>query len=117
MKSTKSFCREVSDVSFQDFLEKYPLPALVFCIREVATDEELTKSSLSLVATARIKVQSTIFPNEPVPQFLAWLEKSDRNYFENLVIVGRSAMNDICLPVSTVSKIHAFFSFIGDEWL
>lgn len=46
---------------------------------------------------------------------IAWLEKKGA-LFGNIISVGRNPINDICLPYSTTSKIHAVFMQIGHDW-
>jgi len=48
--------------------------------------------------------------------YVVWLEKSGRNLFNNIISLGRAPLNDVWLPFNTVSKIHAVFVKVGDEW-
>jgi len=44
------------------------------------------------------------------------LRHSDRNLFKTLVTVGRAKNNDIVFMFPSVSKIHAVFHQIDEEW-
>lgn len=41
---------------------------------------------------------------------VVFLEKSTRNPFESMITIGRASNNDHCLPLPTISKVHAYFS-------
>jgi hypothetical protein len=44
------------------------------------------------------------------------LTKSRRNPFEGMITVGRAPNNDVCLHVSSVSKLHAYFRKDAGRW-
>ncbi|MEZ0229463.1 MAG: FHA domain-containing protein [Planctomycetota bacterium] len=41
---------------------------------------------------------------------VVFLAKSGRNPFESMITIGRATNNDHCLPLPTISKVHAYFS-------
>jgi hypothetical protein len=45
------------------------------------------------------------------------IKKSLRNPFEGMITIGRAPNNDICLYVSSVSKLHAYFRREGGKWV
>jgi hypothetical protein len=45
-----------------------------------------------------------------------WLAKSPRNPFQNLITIGRAPNNDIRLPLESLSKLHATFTWSGERW-
>ena len=47
---------------------------------------------------------------------VAFLRKSERNPFGNIVSLGRAATNDVCVPHPSVSKVHAVFMRVGQGW-
>ena len=47
---------------------------------------------------------------------VAWLDKSERNIFGNIISLGRAPSNDVQLPFETISKVHAVFTRVGDSW-
>ncbi|MBX3468085.1 MAG: FHA domain-containing protein [Planctomycetes bacterium] len=47
---------------------------------------------------------------------VAFLLKSQRNPFGNIISVGRAASNDVCIDHSSVSKVHAVFTCVGASW-
>src|SRR5207248_702880 len=49
--------------------------------------------------------------------YLVWIEKSQRNPFENLITVGRAPNNDIRFALESVSKLHATLSRSDGNWL
>ncbi len=52
----------------------------------------------------------------PAPASVELLIKSPRNPFAGMITVGRAPNNDVCFPVSSVSKLHAYFQQEGDRW-
>ncbi len=53
--------------------------------------------------------------NNPARELLGtapvvFLEKSKRNPFESMITIGRASNNDYCLPLGTISKVHAYFT-------
>ncbi|MBI3725160.1 FHA domain-containing protein [bacterium] len=48
--------------------------------------------------------------------FVVWIEKSQRNPFENLITVGRAPNNDIVFALESISKLHATFNATGGRW-
>lgn len=112
MQSIQSLKDEIHSWTASDFGQRYPEPALLFAFSGVDSAQRRSLND----STTRFFTMRPVLGQEFRPQFVAWLKKSDRNYFENLVIVGRSPQNDICLPVPTVSKLHAFFMKVGEAW-
>jgi len=49
----------------------------------------------------------------PVVFFLA---KTGKNPFGNMITLGRATNNDVCLPLSSVSKLHAYFTELPSGW-
>jgi hypothetical protein len=47
---------------------------------------------------------------------VAFLVKSERNPFGNIISVGRAASNDVCIDHSSISKVHAVFTCVGAGW-
>ncbi|MCO5167797.1 MAG: FHA domain-containing protein [Planctomycetes bacterium] len=47
---------------------------------------------------------------------VAFLVKSERNPFGNIISVGRAATNDVCIEHSSISKVHAVFTCVGASW-
>jgi pSer/pThr/pTyr-binding forkhead associated (FHA) protein len=47
---------------------------------------------------------------------LAFLVKSERNPFGNIISVGRADTNDVCIDHSSISKVHAVLTCIGTNW-
>jgi hypothetical protein len=41
---------------------------------------------------------------------VVFLEKSGRNPFESMITIGRTPNNDHCIPLPSISKVHAYFS-------
>lgn len=108
MRSIAEFHAEVGRVSAPAFAGQYPKPFLLLAIAE------LSSSSQSIDAT--IRAQRPDRGAADRPNYAAQLVKTDRNYFQDMVIVGRSPMADICIPLPTVSKIHAFFTPGAEAW-
>ncbi len=66
-------------------------------------------------ATDQMPAASDLSDPTPMRDTLAaspvvFLQKSGRNPFESMITIGRATNNDHCLPLPTVSKVHAYFS-------
>lgn len=45
-----------------------------------------------------------------------FVKKTERNPFQNMVTLGRAQNNDVIVPLSTVSKLHAILAHGPDGW-
>ena len=43
--------------------------------------------------------------------------KTHRNLFPAGITLGRGLVNDICIPSEAISKIHAYFRQVNNEWI
>ena len=67
----------------------------------------MDSSSLDNTPTREVRASSLV----------VFLVKSGRNPFESMITVGRATNNDHCLPLTTVSKVHAYFcASPGGAW-
>jgi hypothetical protein len=48
------------------------------------------------------------------PASVYFVQKSERNPFKTMITIGRAQNNDIVLPVSLVSKFHAYITKVGE---
>ncbi len=128
------------ELSDEDFLRRYPHPALVFDppgraveglrvdtpdqpfftgqglptllpdVDEVGTSTEVMRSVDACQATGL--ATEGLLPDT----VLEWLVKSQRNPFGALITIGRTPNNDIVLPQPTVSKVHAIATHAQGGW-
>lgn len=120
--------RETAKLDEAGFVARHPLPALVFlnhlpsaALARVDTPSDGTRiprpqdfgtAAYPLTPDSLLETQES----EPVgsaPDTLGisevfFIEKSSRNPFENMITIGRAPNNDVCLPLATVSKLHAY---------
>lgn len=47
---------------------------------------------------------------------ITFLVKSERNPFGNIISVGRASTNDVCVDHTSISKVHAVLTCVGDTW-
>lgn len=98
------------------FVERYPDPALTLWVANVPPDQALDDERSTLQSTMDEDAFRNIFVLAARRSHVAWLRKSERNIFQNIISVGRAPTNDVQIPLKTVSKIHAVFSLVGDRW-
>ncbi len=115
------------------FTARYPKPALVFTATSAKEGEKLINTPSSgekgMGQTANLrptdsnepfrpeKVRPAPAPPELQRAEVVFLEKTSRNPFAEMITVGRATNNDVCLPLTSVSKVHAYFTHgAADEW-
>jgi hypothetical protein len=136
----EELARTTSTLDESSFKKKYPSPALVFLGSSVVAAEGLnvdTPSNGHKVArfskTNSMKVTDAFPAFDPNAQTresreatvaketfgaaaVIFLAKTDRNPFASMITVGRATNNDVCLPLQTVSKLHAYFTKLPTGW-
>lgn len=108
MKPIRDFQSEYAKLPPEKFAQDFPVPFLLLAF------SGLGSTSADISSTTRAEVRRGPAANQP--EYVAELRKTDRNYFKAMIIVGRSPQADICLPMPTVSKIHAFFTPAATGW-
>jgi len=106
-------------LSEQEFIASHPLPALVWLLPDRAIADE-DESDLDRTISDRLRslhATQTGTNLAALRRYVTWLEESERNQFHNIITIGRAPVNDICLNLPSVSKIHAFFMCIGPNWM
>jgi hypothetical protein len=120
---------EVRDLDLARFKAAHPEPALLFpanfasavALGESRVDtptqglrlrDEQTTTSFA-VRDGKKRSQPKLEKATPIVLFLT---KSARNPFGNMITIGRAANNDVCLPLSSVSKLHAYFTQLPSGW-
>lgn len=102
----------VQDMSPELYLQQHTVPALLLSVR----------GSSDMISTEQINRGVTVqsAPNaESLSHFgLALVAKKPHNTLLPLMVtVGRSETVDIPLKFPTVSKLHAFFYQVGNDWV
>jgi hypothetical protein len=127
--------REASELDEKTFCARFPEPALVFLAllrsfdgisSELYTPNdpkfEAYMRTSQLKATVVFRAQALLQGTWPRDEegaknefkFLAispvhFLKKTQLNPFPNMITVGRAENNDVCLPLPSISKMHAYF--------
>jgi hypothetical protein len=113
------------------FVARFSHPALVFVTATAPVEEPAKVDTPSggtkippatafertstYKTTDQVPVASELSDATPMRDTLAaspvvFLQKSARNPFESMITIGRASNNDHCLPLPTISKVHAYFS-------
>lgn len=98
----------------EQFLQRYPRPALLVVYREPDTDGDVLDPTNSGVQLVTVSIKGT-----NILRYLgkvAFVAKRPGNPFAHLISVGRSSMNDITIAVDSVSKVHGYLVPEGDGW-
>jgi hypothetical protein len=101
------------DMNASDFAASYPEPALLLTLPAQDDDDD---SDLDSTITTMVLGSPEELDKGKTKDWIAWIAKTNRNKFADIVILGRSSIADILVPVKTVSSIHASFTKIGDGW-
>lgn len=93
----------------------YPHPALTLRIPGAAPAGP-KKKEVSLNDTLDDEGLMALLGDPLDRTHVAFLVKSERNPFGNIISVGRAATNDVCIEHSSISKVHAVFTCVGTSW-
>jgi hypothetical protein len=94
-------------LSEEQFLRIHSAPALLFYSQtETFPDHDECKKTDSWLEHKTVFSETTTKATNQ--KTIAFLRKSDRNPFKDLITVGRAANNDIIINKATISKAHAF---------
>lgn len=97
------------------FALAYPHPALT--LRVPAPGQVAAKKkAVSLNDTLDDEGLAALLGDPLDRTHVAFLVKSERNPFGNIISVGRAATNDVCIDHSSISKVHAVFTCVGASW-
>src|ERR1700712_5742502 len=116
---------EAKQLSKRQFLAKYSHPWLLSeLIKSIqapssrsnglsTSTDTMTQATMRLLASKPSALALQTRPHN----FLLWaLTKSDRNLWDERIIVGRGDSNDIIFDDASVSKAHAYFSRKGSHY-
>lgn len=96
------------------FALAYPHPALT--LRVPSGAPAAPKKEVSLNDTLDDEGLMALLGDPLDRTHVAFLVKSERNPFANIISVGRAATNDVCIDHSSISKVHAVFTCVGTSW-
>lgn len=97
------------------FVRAYPHPALTLRIPSETEPQALGKT-VRLNDTVDDEGLAGLLGDPMDRSHVAFLEKSSRNPFGNIISVGRAATNDLVIPHGSISKVHAVFTNVGTLW-
>ena len=106
--------QQTRDMSLEQFLQEFPVPALLVVYREPEAGHETLDPTNRGVQLLTVSIKST-----SILRYLgkiAFVTKRPGNLFGHLISVGRSGNNDITIAVDSVSKVHGYFVADGDQW-
>ena len=108
---------EAQDLDLAGFSARHPEPALLFPA-SYGVGVDLSSSRVD-TPTGGMKLafgkKRRDHEDKPCP-VVFFLVKTTRNPFANMITVGRTSNNDISLPLSSVSKLHAYFTRTPTGW-
>lgn len=112
----------------KSFGKQFPEPALVFETQSASTGEAVaidtpSGGSMAYRQTDALRATDVIAPGGPLSKLpsgggkaprgadaiVVFLQKTGRNPFAGMITLGRARNNDVCLPLPSVSKVHAYF--------
>lgn len=109
--------RRTRKTSRDEFLRRFPAPALLVVYRDPATeDPPLDPSADTGVQLLTVSIKSKATAILQYLNRLAFLCKRPGNPFAHLISIGRSTANDIAIAVDSVSKVHGYFAHDGERW-
>lgn len=104
--------------SVDAFVRAYPHPALSLRIPSENEAEQQARlgKTVRLNDTVDDEGLAGLLGDPMDRSHVAFLEKSSRNPFGNIISVGRAATNDLVIPHASISKVHAVFTNVGAAW-
>lgn len=101
----------------ETFVTQHPTPAILIAIPDEESGGGDVGMHTEILSSTMIKASLESADKALLrTSRLEFLNKSDRNPFQNLIMVGRARTNDVVLRHPGVSKVHATFSQVGGEW-
>lgn len=97
------------------FALAYPHPALTLRVPG-AGPAPAPRKAVSLHDTLDDEGLAALLGDPLDRTHVAFLVKSERNPFGNIISVGRAATNDVCVDHTSISKVHAVFTCVGSSW-
>jgi hypothetical protein len=124
-----AYAKQVDEATF---LREHPYPQLV--IKRRTKDEELgfdteldwrTRTKKGMYSGASGSATGSGARGMRPPSHRSQLKtalceplvKSTRNPYAGMITVGRAPNNDVCIPMGSVSKLHAYFQNEGANWV
>lgn len=108
------FARDHAGQSRDDFLEEVREPYLVIpnLNAAAAPDEPTSFATMRFTPSAGTK-SSTKDSTMVIPV----RKRRDSNAFAMMITLGRAPNNDLVIPDQRVSKFHAYFRKLGQQWM
>lgn len=107
--------KRATELTREEFVEAYPVPALLFVHQEQIDGEAETVN----LDEQKVQLLTLTIESAAILRYLnrvMFLAKRPGNPFPNLISVGRSAKNDLVIAVETVSKMHGYFVNEDGQW-
>lgn len=102
----------LSDTPPEEFFQRYPCPALLLSLRSSGDSSAGQKPAVSDSTFLGVKNRQ-----EPSTYGLVLVAKRPQNTLLPMMItLGRGHNVDIVLNFPTISKLHAFFYQVGNNW-
>ena len=105
---------QAADATRDQFLDRFPVPAMLVVYREPDSGGEPLDPSSQGVQLLTVSIKSAAILR--YLNHLAFLCKRPGNPYAHLISIGRSASNDIAVTVDSVSKVHGYFSVDNGLW-
>lgn len=107
--------KRAAELTREEFVYAYPVPALLFAHQEQVDGEAETVD----LEEPRVQLLTLTIESAAILRYLnrvMFLAKRPGNPFPHLISIGRSAKNDLVVAVETVSKMHGYFVYEDEHW-
>lgn len=108
------FARDHAGQSKEEFLDEVREPHLVIPnLTSVGSPDEPTTFA-TMRFTPRAETKSTA---RDTTMIIPVRKRRDSNAFAMMITLGRAPNNDLVIPDQRVSKFHAYFRKLGQQWM
>jgi len=107
--------KRAAELTRQEFVDVFPVPALLFVHQEQMDGEAETVD----LDQPKVQLLTLTIESAAILRYLnrvMFLAKRPGNPFPHLIAIGRSAKNDLVIAVETVSKMHGYFVNEDGQW-
>jgi pSer/pThr/pTyr-binding forkhead associated (FHA) protein len=108
------FARDHAGQSREDFLEEVREPHLVIPNLAAGGGGDEPTSFATMRFTPGVGAKSTTKDSTMV---IPVRKRRDSNAFAMMITLGRAPNNDLVIPDQRVSKFHAYFRKLGQQWM
>ncbi len=111
-----AFYASVSKFDEEKYAAKNPHACIVYPNKINPNTSDLYATTQLISPMMLKKASGTSAEKAGFEMAVALLEKTTRNPFREHIYLGRAANNDIVILDESISKAHAFFEQVGNDW-